>query len=221
MKDLTGMVFNRLTAIRPNGKSKKGNYKWDCICLCGKEITVGSTNLISGNTNSCGCYREDRLLEYSTTHGYSGGQHNNARAEYTAWMNMKSRCLNSKDKGYINYGGRGVKICERWLESFENFIKDMGDKPTPSHSIERNDVDGDYEPSNCYWTTIDVQAKNKRNTHWIEHDGIRLNLTDWANKIGAYEENLRRMMKKKSFSDCVNYYLFNKRKRTCKKRFTI
>lgn len=123
MKDLTGMVFNRLTAIRPNGKSKKGNYKWDCICLCGKEITVESTNLISGNTNSCGCYREDRLLEYSTTHGYSGGQHNNA--------------------------------------------------------------------------------------------------TDWANKIGAYEENLRRMMKKKSFSDCVNYYLFNKRKRTCKKRFTI
>ena len=149
-KDITGLKFGRLTAIEPTDKRQSGNIIWKCQCDCGNEKFIRTGDLYSNATKSCGCLNRERI----TTHGMYKS------SIYTAWDNMIQRCENIKCPTYKYYGGRGIKICERW-HKFENFYEDMGDKP-PGLSIDRIDNEGNYEPNNCQWSTPYEQQINSR-----------------------------------------------------------
>ena len=153
---LEGKEFGRWTVLRRVENNKYGRSMWLCRCECGEEVVVDGGSLTKGATKSCGCYRYEIVKTLHRTHGMSYSQ------EYNSYNAMKQRCYYIKNKAYKYYGGLGVSVCSRWLESFENFYEDMGDKPSPTHSIDRIDCFGNYEPGNCKWSTQEEQANNKR-----------------------------------------------------------
>jgi hypothetical protein len=131
-----------------------------CKCDCGEERSVSLSNLRNGNSISCGCVQKQVTKERQYFHG---GRKNGS--EYTTWQGMKGRCYNPKHNSYKNYGGRGIKVCDRWLEygkGFLNFINDLGKKPTPNHTLDRIDGTKDYSKDNCRWETRSIQNKNRR-----------------------------------------------------------
>ena len=202
VKDLVGKKFGKLTVLsQVKERSINRAVFWVCKCDCGKKSKVSGNHLKSGHTKSCGCLYNP---EMNTKHGYN--RRGNVRPEYTIWNSMKYRCYNPKYKEYDLYGGRGIKVCKEWLDSFENFIKDMGDRPSGKHSIERINTNGNYEPSNCKWATVVEQARNRRSNRWIEFKGKKMILKQWADYLGATPSNILTMMKKKSFEQIVNYY---------------
>ncbi len=140
--------------------TKYKEYYWICKCVCGKEKSVNWKSLRSGNSKSCGCLARAgtkiRASITSTTHNMS------KTLQYHSWRNMKNRCLNEKDINYLNYGARGITICKEWL-TFEGFFKDMGERPSKKHTLDRIDVNGNYCKENCKWSTWKEQANNKRN----------------------------------------------------------
>lgn len=127
-------------------------YSWLCRCECGTEKLVKGQSLKNGDTTSCGCHGKD----WCRKHGMEG------TSIYNLWVAMRHRCQNPKFAGYSNYGGRGIKVCDRW-QVFAAFYADMGDKPA-GKTLDRKDVNGNYEPTNCRWATATEQAHNKRNT---------------------------------------------------------
>jgi len=148
-----GDVFERLTIIKDTGKRQGNCIKWLCKCLCGKLKEVRTTDLKSGKTQSCGCLRADVNKKRLTTHG--------SPVVWRIWYGMKQRCYNPKSNPYINYGGRGIFVCRRWRKSWQNFHKDMGDRPG-GLSIDRINNDGPYGPWNCRWVDSITQNNNKR-----------------------------------------------------------
>lgn len=162
--DRVGHVYGRLTVIEFAGKGKY-NTQWKCRCECGNETTVVTSNLISENTTSCGCYHREIGPPSKRKHGMDG------TTEYQTWSNMKARCYNEKHISYDRYGGRGIKVCDRWLEGFENFFEDMGLKPAKKYSIDRVDVNGNYSPENCRWATSQEQANNKSTNVYLSFYG--------------------------------------------------
>lgn len=157
--DMVGRKINRLTVISHVGSDSHRCATWSCLCDCGKTTIVSSRHLKSNGVQSCGCVRN----EAKSTHGDRKSGDGRAK-EYKSWTSMKQRCTNPKNIGYKNYGGRGITVCERWFNSYVNFITDMGRAPSQKHSIERNDNDGNYEPNNCRWATALEQVRNRRNT---------------------------------------------------------
>ena len=159
--DITGQRFGRLVAVRR--AENCGRYAaFLCLCDCGHEAVVRSDCLRSGDTRSCGCLLQEILAQnrFAFKHGCSS--RDRQTPGHRSWTGLKSRCLDAKNKDFRNYGGRGIAVCDRWLDSFENFLADMGPKPSSMHSIDRIDSDGSYEPSNCRWATPKEQQSNTR-----------------------------------------------------------
>lgn len=166
-ENLLGRVYGRLTVV---GIAKHaGRRAWLCNCQCGATKVVATTNLKSGDITSCGCLRAELLPNMNLRHG--GNRGGRRTKEYRAWAHIIGRCGNPGDKAYADYGGRGIKVCERWSASFESFLADMGVAPAGS-TIERLDNDGDYAPGNCVWATRAAQVRNTRRT--IKVDGVCL-----------------------------------------------
>lgn len=151
--NLLGSQFGKLTVVRE--ATYRDKTAWECQCECGNTVVVRTNRLRNNETRSCGCLRRETSSKLHTTHGKS------KTPERIAWMNMKQRCYNPKKSGYENYGGRGIKVCSRWLNSFEAFLVDMGNKPRGT-SLDRKDNEGDYSRLNCYWATSKEQANNRR-----------------------------------------------------------
>lgn len=185
--DLVGQRFGRLLVKRQAGLHKSYKVLWECICDCGNTKIVISTLLVKGSTRSCGCLFKEALMSRNTKHGH--GTPGAKTPEFITWMNIKQRCTNPKNSHYKWYGGKGIRVCERW-DSFDNFLSDMGLRPSSMHSIERLNNDRDYEPSNCVWGTRDQQARNKSTSRFIEYNGERLILADWARRFGCRDSQI-------------------------------
>lgn len=162
MIDLSGKKFNRLTVVSFAYLKKSPRctqYLWSCRCVCGKETVVEASNLKSGQCGSCGCLRKELHKKRFTKHGM--GKEKSRHPVYKRWLEMRRRCYTKTYRCYSSYGGRGIKVCERW-QQFKNFFDDMSPTFQPHLTLERKDVNGNYCPENCEWATWDVQYKNKR-----------------------------------------------------------
>lgn len=179
--DLTGKRFGKLLVLQRSGDTRK--VRWQCRCDCGVETVVRSDVLTSGSANSCGCSRGEFIGQANRRHGLSG------TPTYQAWINMVRRCTNPNVKHFARYGGRGIRVCERWM-IFENFLEDMGIRPD-GRSIERDDNDGHYEPGNCSWANSKQQARNRRNTKFVLLHGERMSLTEAAERLEMSPHSLR------------------------------
>lgn len=171
MIELSGRRFDKLTVLSRVLDRGPQSY-WNCVCDCGKNKVIRGDNLLRGSTRSCGC----SFIEFLSTHSGSGTR------EYNIWCHVRARCLRPTNKAYKRYGGRGIKVCDRWLD-FANFRADMGPCP-PGHSIERLDCNGNYEPSNCKWIPRKDQPLNRRNRVFVYYQGQRRLLTDLAREHG-------------------------------------
>lgn len=182
-RNISGKRFGRLVALSISYQAKNEGTVWLCQCDCGKLVSVVIGSLSTGRTKSCGCLKSDVTRERLTTHGQC------ASPEYIAWSNMRQRCDNPCRPEYPDYGGRGIKVCERWTV-FENFLADMGKRPD-GKSIERRNNEGNYEPLNCVWATKIEQTRNTRRNHKIAHRGETKCLTEWVNALGLNYERVR------------------------------
>ena len=174
--DIAGVRSGRLVAVRPIGANGRGNVVWLCQCDCGGTKNVIAYRLKCGCIKSCGCIRREKLIERNRKHGRS------KTPVYNIWAGIVRRCTKPSASRYSYYGGRGIKVCDRWLD-FENFYKDMGDRPTQKHQIDRIDNGGDYCPDNCRWATASQNARNRRSSRRINHLGENHSLTGWAEKF--------------------------------------
>ncbi len=170
-KDLTGEKYGRLIVVECTGRNKHGRPLWLCECECNNKIIVSSPRLLSGNTKSCGCLREEAIAQRNTKHGLK-----EARL-YEVWKNMKKRCYNPQTPNYKHYGGRGISVCDEWRHNFQAFfdwaMENGYDETAPrgETTIDRIDVNGNYEPDNCRWITIAEQQRNKRTNKSKKHGG--------------------------------------------------
>lgn len=181
-KDLTGQRFGRLVVEKIDHKNHYGQIYWRCKCDCGNYASVTSSRLNGGQSKSCGCKGRERIIALSkarATHGKS-----NTRI-YHIWQLMKQRCYNEKKYGYERYGGRGIVVCEEWRNSFDDFYKwSMANGYTDEKSIDRINVNGNYEPSNCRWATPKEQGNNRSSNHVIEYKGESKTMKQWADEKG-------------------------------------
>lgn len=194
-KNLVGCIFGRLKVIEYIESRDQKRY-WKCVCECGNIVESYTAALNYGLIKSCGCLRAEAAkvnglkgAKACITHGCTN------TSEYKTWTMMKSRCNNPKSSSYEDYGGRGIKLCERWNESFQNFIDDMGMKPSPHSSIDRIDVNCGYYKENCRWANTKEQQTNKRSNVYIEFKGEVKTLSEWAKIIGINHMSLKKRMK--------------------------
>lgn len=172
--DLKGKRFGRLVALEYQGGSK-----WFCRCDCGGSTIAISSNLTKGNSTSCGC----KTREARFKHGMAGHPLNQT------WRSLRARCNNPRDPAYANYGGRGIKVCERW-DDFMSFLADMGMRPPGDFELDRIDNDGPYSPDNCRWVPKKVNLRNKRTSHLVTWQGETLTVAGWAERLGIHERTL-------------------------------
>lgn len=190
-QNLTGQIFGRLTVCGYLGRAHSSSL-WLCRCLCGNDTSVSASHLKSGHTQSCGCFRVEVHKATPLTHGESRGT--NRTKEYSVWRGIITRCENPNFRYWADYGGRGIKVCERWRNSFVDFLADVGRAPSPKHSIDRINNDGDYEPSNVRWVTSAEQAKNRRSNILVDYNGNTVILAEACRLAGVdYKRTLQRI----------------------------
>lgn len=177
---LIGQRFGRLKVYGIGERGENGKYKILCDCDCGNKVITVMYDLTSGNTKSCGCLQKYIASKRSATHR---GCRNHPR-EYAAWCAMKSRCYNVNAVSYDRYGARGILVCDRWINDFPTFFKDMGERPSKGHSLERKNNELGYFPENCEWATRDIQANNKRSSIRVTYKGITKTQKQWADFFG-------------------------------------
>ena len=202
MKLKVGDKVGRLTIlgiekVLINGKMRVYCH---CKCECGniKKIRMDSISTDKGKTQSCGCFAKEESGRRVATHRMTRS------ITHISWMCMRSRCNNPNNPSYEHYGAIGIKVCERW-DSFENFLEDMGERPSKSYTIDRIDVNGDYEPSNCRWATAKEQQNNKHNTIYITLDGQTHTIPEWADILGIKESVIRvRLRRNKTAKECLS-----------------
>jgi len=185
-QDISGQKFGRLKALRP--ASKRGTHVlWLCLCDCGKETYAVCWTLRSGKKASCGCLHDEirRRKGINATHGMSHTK------VYSVWCAMRKRCTNPNAANYGDYGGKGIAVCERWND-FGSFLEDMGEPPTPGHSLDRIDNAKGYSPDNCRWATSVMQANNKTTTIIVTYDGVSQTLREWSQQTGISHSLLRK-----------------------------
>lgn len=185
-KDLAGQEFGRLTVLCRVLSSTGGATKWQCQCSCGEITLVTAGNLQRPNgTRSCGCLQKESQSKRATTHGLSRSP------TYSAWMQMVRRCTDPSRSYWPNYGGRGIKLYEPWLK-FENFLADMGLRPSLKHTIDRHpDNNGNYEPGNVRWATYTEQGRNRRTNKFLTYDGKTACISEWAEITGLSKTVIR------------------------------
>lgn len=183
--DLTGRTFERLTVIKRVENNKRNEAQWLCKCECGNTKIVAASRLTSGHTKSCGCLHAEKVKTNSKTHGLSKTR------LFKIWCGMKKRCTNPKSNRFKNYGGRGITICEEWKNDFQAFYDwSMSHGYTDELTIDRIDVNGNYEPSNCRWVNNKVQANNRTNNKIITYNGESHTLTQWSEITGISQRKL-------------------------------
>jgi len=177
--NLAGQVFGKLTIIEQVDDPRKGAH-WRCLCECGNTTVTAGCRIVSGKTTSCGCWKRN----CQRTHGMG------KTSTYLSWQEMKRRVTDPNKESYKYYGARGITICDRWKESFENFLSDMGPRPEGT-TLDRKEVNGNYEPDNCKWSTQKEQCNNRRDNRHITWNGETLNLAQWAERTGIGEGIIR------------------------------
>lgn len=187
--DLTGRKFGRLTVLERDGHNSRGDIMWWCRCDCGGITHTSGQNLKSGMTKSCGCLRVEAVKNIKTTHGYS------KERLYGIWKGMLSRCNNASNTNYKDYGGRGIEVCPDWFafKSFKDWSLSHGYQE--DLTIDRVNVDGNYEPSNCRWVDIETQANNKRNTVRVTYNGVTKSITEWSKQYNMPRATLYERLK--------------------------
>lgn len=190
MTDLTGQRFNQWTVL---GFSHNigTRYYWNCRCDCGKEKAVIAPSLKNGDSKSCGCHRDKLASERAKTHGLTN------TPEHRCWVSMRSRCSNPKVPNFMDYGGRGITVCERW-NVFENFLEDMGKRPSKNHSLDRKESNGNYEPGNCRWATQQEQTDNRRCSVVVTLMGRGQSMAAWCRELAVNYFSVMAYMKRKS-----------------------
>jgi hypothetical protein len=180
------MRFGRWVVLRFAGRAKGVNL-WRCRCDCGTERDVRGNGLGKPSRSvSCGCYGRE-LVRANATHGEASQR----TPEYSAWSYMKQRCTNPKAGKYALYGGRGIRVCARWLNSYESFLADMGRRPSDKHSLGRINSDGDYSPENCRWESDVEQNRNTSRNHVLTLHGETRTLAEWAQVTGLHYVAIR------------------------------
>lgn len=189
--DLTGQYFGRLEVIRYDHTEKSGKY-WLCHCECGNTKVIKGSLLQNGHTRSCGCLVKERGHEMLTKHGL----YNVNPKLHNVWNSMKERCNNPKHHAYENYGGRGIKVCDVWQHDFKAFLEwSMANGYAEGLTIDRINVNGNYEPSNCRWATQKQQANNTRRNKFYEFNGKKQTVTQWAEEKGIGKTTLDSRLK--------------------------
>ncbi len=180
LQDLTGRRFGRLLARQISETRRGGRISWDCLCDCGNSFVATAKSLKNGNTSSCGCFRREVTGKSRRTHGRSHD------SMHSTWLAMNDRCCNPNTPTYAYYGGRGIKVCDRWrgTNGFLNFVADMGERPAEGMTLDRIDNDGGYEPGNVRWATRDEQASNNRRNRFVTYQGATKTLSQWARHFG-------------------------------------
>lgn len=192
--DMTGQKFNWLTVLSRQGVQGKGQVTWLCRCDCGNETVVRGDSIRNGHTVSCGCQQSARASAVNKTHGMTRSDGKFTKV-YKTWRGIKTRCTNPNFRLFSYYGGRGIKVCERW-QTFDNFLADMGEPPTDQHSIDRMDANGNYCPENCRWATDAEQGWNKRSTRFVDIGGILKPMAVWIREYGIGHGTVYKRMAK-------------------------
>lgn len=193
-RNLTGQRFGNLVAIEAAGAAQNQGGRlytmWRCRCDCGGETIARVSSLTGGNTKSCGCRPRGGSRR---VHGESAGP--KPTAEYQCWLGILRRCNDASRPDYPNYGGRGIRVCTRW-QKFENFLADMGQRPDRDHSIDRINLNGNYEPSNCRWASRKEQNRNSRRNHMVTLRGETKCLAEWIERYGMATSTVEGRMRR-------------------------